>query len=370
MNYIDGSVDAGIITTITFHGTKSKGAAKNTVPLLFLRVDDTKWEEKMEQEMLTYEDIRSAYERIQKHVIQTPLEKSIYLSSEQKEVFLKLECQQISKAFKVRGAFNRMLMLTEEEKKRGVAAISSGNHGIAVAYAAKKLRMKNAVILVPENTPESKIEKIRYYGGEVHLLGQCFDEANLLGMQYIEEHGFTFIDGWDNDPLVYAGQGTVGLELMTQLADLDTILVPIGGGGLCTGIAVAAKSIRPDIRVIGLYSEACTAWPDSIRDHTIYNDYPSTDSVCEAMVGGIGHLSYRMHHWIDDSLMVSEQNIKKAMLHAVLNEKIVAEAAGAVPIGAMLQYGDQIPGKKIALIISGGNVKNELLIHEMKATTC
>lgn len=317
-------------------------------------------------QQLTFEDILKAEERIRPFLRETPLDKSIYLSSDRRDVFLKLECQQPIRAFKIRGALNKILSLTQQERRDGVAAVSSGNHGIAVAYVTKLLGMKPATVIVPKNTPDSKIEKIRYYGAEVLLMGNCFDEAAELGNAYIQEKGYRFIDGWDQDAAVYAGQGTVGLEILRQNPQIDTILVPVGGGGLCTGIAVAAKSIDPKVRVIALYSESCSAWADSIRDGKAYHEYPSRESICEAMVGGIGYLSYAMHDWVDDALEIKEEIIRKAMLHAVMNEKIVAEAAGAVPIAAMLQYGERIPGKNIALVISGGNVDNRILAEEFQ----
>lgn len=317
-------------------------------------------------QQLTFGEILKAEERIRPFLKETPLDKSIYLSNDRQNVFLKLECQQPIRAFKIRGALNKILSLTEQERKDGVAAVSSGNHGIAVAYVTRLLGMKGATVIVPKNTPESKLEKIRYYGAEVLLMGECFDEAAALGNAYIREKGYRFIDGWDQDAAVYAGQGTVGLEILRQNPEIDTILTPVGGGGLCTGTAVAAKSINPNVKVIALYSEKCRAWADSIRDQKAYHEYPSEESICEAMVGGIGYLSYAMHEWVDDALEVKEEIIRKAMLHAVMNEKIVAEAAGAVPIAAMLQYGEKIPGKNIALVISGGNVDNRILAEEFK----
>lgn len=317
-------------------------------------------------QQLTFGEILKAEERIRPFLKETPLDKSIYLSNDRQNVFLKLECQQPIRAFKIRGALNKILSLTEQERKDGVAAVSSGNHGIAVAYVTCLLGMKGATVIVPKNTPESKLEKIRYYGAEVLQMGECFDEAAALGNAYIREKGYRFIDGWDQDAAVYAGQGTVGLEILRQNPEIDTILTPVGGGGLCTGTAVAAKSINPNVKVIALYSEKCRAWADSIRDQKAYHEYPSEESICEAMVGGIGYLSYAMHEWVDDALEVKEEIIRKAMLHAVMNEKIVAEAAGAVPIAAMLQYGEKIPGKNIALVISGGNVDNRILAEEFK----
>lgn len=323
----------------------------------------------MKKYRLTATDIEEAQERIKDYIYKTPLEKSIYLSDNKHNVYLKLECQQPMKAFKIRGAMNKLLLLSEHEKEIGVATVSSGNHGISVAYGAKLLNIKNVKIIVPKTTPQSKLDKIEYYGGQIILMGNTYDEAYAEGMRYVRESGLTFIDGWDDDPIIYAGQGTAALEILEQNPEIDTILVPIGGGGLCTGTAVAAKSRKPDIKVIGLYSEACTAWPDSIRDGRLYNEYPSDESVCEAMVGGIGHLSYEMHEWLDGHLEVKEEFIKKAMVHAILHEKVVAEASGAVPIAAVLQYQDELPGKNIALIISGGNVDNEVLISEMQKYT-
>lgn len=320
----------------------------------------------MKEYRLIASDIEDARKRINGYIYKTPLEKSIYLSNDKQNIYLKLECQQPVKSFKLRGALNKMLLLADREKQIGVAAVSSGNHGISVAYGARLLGIEAAVIIVPKTTVQSKIDKIKYYGGQVILMGDNYDEAHEQGMEYIRKSGLVFIDGGDDDPVIYAGQGTVALELLDQNPDIDTILVPIGGGGLLTGTAVAAKSRNKDIRVIGLYSESCSAWADSIRDGCCYDKYPSADSVCEAMVGGIGRLSYEMRECIDGHLSVKEALIKKAVVHAVLNEKIVAEASGAVPIAAVMQYKDAIPGRNIALIISGGNISNELLIHEMK----
>lgn len=317
-------------------------------------------------QQLTFGDILKAEERIRPYLRETPLDQSIYLSNDRQNVFLKMECQQPIRAFKVRGALNKILSLTQQEREDGIAAVSSGNHGIAVAYVTKLLGMKPATVIVPENTPGSKLEKLRYYGAEVLLMGSCFDEAAALGTAYIKEKGYRFIDGWDQDAAVYAGQGTVGLEILRQNPEIDTILTPLGGGGLTTGTAVAAKSINPKVKVIALYSEKCRAWTDSIRDRKAYHEYPSEESICEAMVGGIGQLSYAMHEWVDDALEIREDIIRKAMLHAVMNEKIVAEAAGAVPIAAMLQYGEKIPGKNIALVISGGNADNRILAEEFQ----
>ena len=319
----------------------------------------------MINERLNATDIEEARERIKDYIYKTPLEKSLYLSNEQHNVYLKLECQQPVKAFKIRGAINKLLTLTDRERSIGIATVSSGNHGISVSYGAKLLGIQKVQIIVPQTTPKCKVDKIRYYGGQIIMMGNNYDEAHLEGMKYIRESGLTFIDGWDNDPIIYAGQGTAALEILEQNPKIDTILVPIGGGGLSIGTAVAAKSRNKNIKVIGLYSEACPAWAASLRDQRLYHEYPSKETVCEAMVGGIGQLSYEMREYLDGHLEVKEEYIRKAMVHAILKEKIVAEASGSVPIAAVLQYGNQLPGRNIALLISGGNVDNELLIDEL-----
>lgn len=323
----------------------------------------------MEKYRLAYADIEKAYKKISPYIRKTPLEKSIYLSGKDRNVYLKLECMQQVKAFKIRGAFNKVLSLTDEEKEMGLAAVSSGNHGIAVSYVSKMLNMKPALIIVPKNTPKSKIEKIEFYGGKTVLMGECFDEAYKQGMEYIKDKGYYYIDGWDNDELIYAGQGTCAYEIFEQIKDIDTLLVPIGGGSLVTSSAVVAKHINPNIKVIGVYSESCPAWEASVRENRLYYEYDSMESICEAMVGGIGHLSFELKDFVDYAISVKEEVIKDAMIHAIFNEKIVAEAAGAVPIAAMMQYGNQIPGKNIALIISGGNADNNIILEKMKTIT-
>lgn len=318
-----------------------------------------------EKHSLTYDLILQARERIAPYILDTPLLKSLYLSKNDKNVYLKLECEQNIKSFKIRGAVNKILTLSNAEKQKGVAVVSSGNHGIAISYCCSLLGLKPATVVVPSNTPESKIQKIKYYGGNIVMLGSCFDEAYALGIEYIKNNNLTYIDGWDEDEIVYAGQGTVGLDIMRQNPQIDTILVPIGGGGLATASAVAAKSINPKVNVIGVCSKSCMAWPDSIKDNVVYHEYESAPSVCEAMIGGIGKLSFSLKNYLSDCIVVKEEEVKRAMLHAIFNEKIVAEAAGAVPIAAMQNYPEKIPGKNIALLISGGNANNDVIKQEI-----
>lgn len=316
---------------------------------------------------LHYEEIKAAYSRIKEHVYRTPLEASMYLSDEDRQYYFKLESAQTVKSFKIRGAMSKMTTLTEEERQRGVATISSGNHGASVSYAAKILGIEKAQIIVPETTPQAKVDKIRYYGGEALLMGENYDEAHALGMKHIETNGMTFIDAYYDDPKIYAGQGTIGIEILEQNPDIDTIVVPIGGGGLITGIAVAAKAIKPDIRIIGVQTEACPAMIKAFEDNVFYEEYPVTgDTVCDALVGGIGKLSYEMlQDLADDIIEVKEETIKKAIVHMAKNEKFIVEGAGAAALAAVMDEPDRVGGKHIAMVVSGGNIDSGLFCQLM-----
>lgn len=274
---------------------------------------------------------------------------------------------QRAKSFKIRGAMNKMLTLTEEEKQRGVATISSGNHGSAVSYAASLLGIENAKVIVPETTPKSKVDKIRYFGADVMLMGSNYDEAHALGMKFIDEKGMTYIDAYYDDPKIYEGQGTIAIEILEQNPDIDTIVVPIGGGGLITGIAVAAKALKPGIRVIGVQTEACPAMIKAIEDKVFYEEYPVTgDTVCESLVGGVGKLSYELlPQFIDDIIEVKEKTIREAVRFMIKDEKIIAEGGSCTTVAAVMDFRERVGGKNIALVISGGNIDGDLMVKLM-----
>ena len=224
---------------------------------------------------------------------------------------------------------------------------------------------------MPATTPQAKVDKIRYYGGEALLMGKNYDEAHAMGMVHIESNGMTFIDAYYDDPKIYAGQGTIGIELLEQDPDIDTVVVPIGGGGLITGIATAVKAIKPDIRVIGVQTEACPAMIKAFEDKVFYEEYPVTgDTVCDALVGGIGKLSYEiLEPLVDDIIEVKEETIKKAIVHMALNEKFIVEGAGAAALAAVMDEPERVGGSNIAMVVSGGNIDSELfcsLLAEFK----
>lgn len=314
----------------------------------------------------TAQEVYDAYERIKEYIYKTPLEESLYLGTDEQKYFFKLESTQTVKSFKIRGALNKMSTLTEEERQRGVATISSGNHGASVSYAAKLLGIKNAKVIVPETTPQAKVDKIKYYGADVMLMGSGYDEAHAMGMSYIEENGMTYIDAYYDDPKIYGGQGTIAVEILDQNPDIDTIVVPIGGGGLITGIAVAAKAIKPDIRIIGIQTEACPAMIRAYEDNVFYEEYPTTgDTICDALVGGVGKLSYDiLKDYADDLIEVKEATIRKAVKHMIKEEKFIVEGASAATVAAVMDDNrDRIGGKNIALVMSGGNIDGDLMVR-------
>jgi len=312
--------------------------------------------------MLDLHMILDAKKRIDKKIYNTPFKKSIFLSEEDKNIYFKLECLQITNSFKLRGVISKMTTLSDKERERGVVTVSSGNHGVAVSYAANILGIKKAVIFVPKNTPESKIIKIKYYGGEVRKIGANYDEAHNIGMEYISKNDMIYIDSYDKDPLVYAGQGTIALEILKQNKNIDTFIVPIGGGGLVSGIGIAAKAINPSIKIIGVQTDRCPAMRASLRDNKLYSKYNSKPSICEALIGGVGELSFKLaKDAIDYVLNVDEEFIKKAVVHMIKKEKIIAEPSSCVTLAAFYQYKEYF-GKENALIISGSNIDEELMI--------
>lgn len=311
--------------------------------------------------MITYESVVQAKKRIEKVIHKTPLEHSIYLSDQNKQVYLKLEAQQKLKSFKIRGALSKMTNLREEEKKLGVITVSSGNHGSGVSYASSIMKDVKATVVVPESTPESKVEKIRYYGATVIQKGENYDAANAYAKGLIEKEGLTYIDACSDEDVI-SGQGTMGLEILESNPNIDTILVPIGGGGMITGISVAAKAIKPEINIIGVQTEACPAMVAAMRDAVFYEEYPTDPSVCDALVGGVGKIPYEMSKSaIDDIIIVSEKAIQEATKHLLIKEKVVSEPSGAVGIAALMEHGDKIRGREIAVVISGGNLDENLM---------
>jgi threonine dehydratase len=312
---------------------------------------------------IIYEDILKAKKRIDKYIYRTPLDRSMYLSDENMDIYLKLESQQGMKCAKLRGALSKLTSLSNEEIKRGIVAISSGNHGAAVSYASYLLGIENVTIYVPETTPKPKVEKIKCYGANVIGVGKNYDEAHEIGLERIRDSDSIFVDPC-SDEVVIAGQGTIAIEILEQQPYIDTILVPIGGGGIITGISIAAKHIKPDIKIIGLQTAACPAMVESIEDKKFYEMFPTEPSICDALVGGVGYIPYKMaEQCIDDIIVVEEEDIAKAVSFLIKKEKVISEPAGAIGVAAVRKNHSTLKGRIVAVVITGGNIDEDLMIE-------
>ena len=309
------------------------------------------------------DDVRDAYERIKGRVRRTPLDDSLYLSDDDRRYRFKLESQQLGRSFKIRGAFNTLSQLTPLQVQKGVGTVSTGNHAIAVAYAAKELGIENCVVIVPYGVARSKLDRMRLYGARVMTMGSTYDEALTLGLNYIDRHELFYVDPGQNDPRVYAGQGTIGYEIALQHPSVDTIVAPVGSGGLITGIAVGARTIKPEMRVVGVQTAACPSLYQSIKDGICYTTYPITgETVCDAVVGGAGRLAFEMlPDLIDQWVIVSEESIRKALRFMVEREQTVVEGGSAMVVAAVRDFPEEVGGTNVALVISGGNVDGRVL---------
>lgn len=312
--------------------------------------------------MLNYAAVEEAKKRIEVYIKPTRLEKSLYLSNEDTQIFMKLECHQpMVRSYKIRGAMSKVTALTEAEKKQGVTAISSGNHGAALAYSASLLKIEKAKIFVPETIPQPKVDIMESFGAEVIKVGKDYDGAHNIGGQMIKEEGLIEVHPCE-DPVCIAGQGTIALEILQEQPDIDVIVVPIGGGGIITGISVYAKYFNKDIEIIGVQTEACPAMLASMNDKTYYEYYDSKDSVCDALIGGVSRVPYEMsEEAIDRILLISEEDIKAATKAMILQEKIVAEPSSTICYASISKYPEIFKGKKVALVITGGNVQPSLI---------
>ncbi|MCD6502678.1 MAG: threonine ammonia-lyase [Euryarchaeota archaeon] len=313
---------------------------------------------------VAYKDILEAYERISPYIKRTPIETSRTFSDMSGyKVYMKLENLQKTGAFKIRGALNKVLSLSDEEIRRGIIACSAGNHAQGVAYSAR-LRGAKAVIVMPEGTPKPKVNATRNYGAEVILHGKVFDEALEYTMKLIEEKGYVFVHPFD-DPKVIAGQGTIAIEILQDLKDFDAIVVPIGGGGLISGIAIAIKAVNPKIKVIGVQSKGAPSMKLSVeKGHVI--ELETINTIAEGIaVRRPGELTFKIiSELVDDIVLVSDDDLKDTIYLLLTRNKLVGEPAGVAGLAAILFADLGIPkGAKIITLISGGNIGMDLLLN-------
>ena len=311
--------------------------------------------------MIDLRDIKDAMETIRNRVKRTPLARSQFLSNFcSGEVYLKLENLQTTNSFKIRGAFNKMLHLDSEEIKRGIITASAGNHAQAVAIAAEKLSIP-VKIIIPENTPKVKIDKIRKHDVELILYGDIYDEAEQKAIDLARKDGLTYISPY-NDRFVIAGQGTIALEIFEDLPSVDTIIVPVGGGGLISGISVAAKTIKPTVQIIGVQSEASPVMHESLKAGKIVEVEMKT-SIADGLYGGIedGSITFEIiKNHVDKILLCKEETIRKAIYLLWDEEKQVSEGAGATAITPMIENRHMFREKTVVAVISGGNIEDKL----------
>src|SRR5947209_2343532 len=309
----------------------------------------------------TIDDIRAAAERIKGAVIRTPMLVSRTLSEViGAEVWLKFENLQFTSAYKERGALNKLLQLSDEERARGVIAASAGNHAQAVAYHARRLGIP-ATIVMPEPTPTVKVTQTKGFGANVVLHGDMFDDAYAKARELALEKGYVFVHPFD-DAKVIAGAGTVALEMLEDAPDLDAIVVPIGGGGLMSGVSIAARAIKPDIELIGVEAELYPSMKCAIEGcHMPLGG----DTLAEGIaVKQPGELTSRiLREYATDVVLVPERELERAVSMLVGIEKTVVEGAGAAGLAAMLADPQRYKGKKVATLLCGGNIDTHLLAN-------
>jgi threonine dehydratase len=274
------------------------------------------------------------------------------------ELWLKFENLQFTASFKERGALNKLLALTEEERRRGVIAMSAGNHAQGVAYHAARLGV-HATIVMPRGTPNTKISSTRVHGAEVVLEGATLSEAGAHARELAQRKGYTFIHPYD-DAAVVCGQGTVGLEMLEDVPDLEVIVVPVGGGGLASGIAVAAKALRPQIHLYGVESRLWSAMHQRLHGQPVS---VGGDTIAEGIaVRDVSELTLGLcRRHLDEVLLVEEETIERAIVALIEIEKTVAEGAGAAGLAAVLAHAARFAGKRVGIPICGGNIDSRML---------
>ncbi|MBA7465558.1 pyridoxal-phosphate dependent enzyme [archaeon] len=307
-------------------------------------------------------DIYEARRRIRQYVRETPLDGSPFLGDLcGGEVRLKLENQQLTGSFKARGALNRILKLTPEERRRGVVTASSGNHAQGVGYAARMLDM-DATIVVPSETPNVKREAIRRYGVKLIVHSGDYDAAERYARKLEAEEGRVFVSAY-NDLDIVAGQGTIGLEVTEAWPEMDVVLVPVGGGGLISGIGCAIKGVDSGIQVLGVQSVASPVMYESLREGQIV-ELELDESIAEGLYGGIeeGSVTFDLcRRYVDEIVLVQEETILEAMGRLLKHQHQVVEGAGAVGAAAIMEDPKRFKDKRIGVVVSGGNVEADLL---------
>jgi len=314
--------------------------------------------------MITLTDLLSARARLNGVTVLTKLVEFQLCAEDPRRLLLKPENQQPIGAFKLRGAYNKIAALSEDERKHGVISYSSGNHAQGVAYAARGLKVKS-VIVMPNNAPQIKREATAKLGAEIVLVGPSSDERKAKAEQLAAERGYIIVPPY-NDEKIIAGQGTVGLEILEDFPEVETVLSPVGGGGLISGVAAAIKLTNPKVKVIGVEPELAADAQASFRQGKIVQ-FPA-EQVSRTLADGlrtqsIGRINFEhVHAYVDDIITVTEDEIRQAMKYLCLNPQTIAEPSGAVATAGFIFHAKELPRTKLNVaIISGGNIEPEML---------
>ncbi len=320
--------------------------------------------------MLKLFDIIRANRRLARFIKKSPLIYSEALSERSgANVWLKLECIQPTGSFKIRGALHKLLALDDEQLARGVVTASAGNHGLGVAYSARALGLKNVTIFVPTTTPAAKIAKLSRYPANLHQIGQSFDQAQHAALDFCQKNGAAFVSGYDDAQLI-AGAGTCGLEIVTEQTGVDAVIVPVGGGGLVAGTAVAVKGVNPGCRIIGVQPEASPSAKLSFEQNLPLETYEHAPTIADGLAGGFGaHPFYIARTLIDDILLYSEADLRQAIFRLVDMHQLVVEASGAIAICPLLVESERFSGKNVVCVLTGSNIDTALLSEILREYT-
>jgi threonine dehydratase len=311
--------------------------------------------------LITPKNIQDARKAIAAYVKCTPLVQSQFLTSYCGcPLFLKLENLQITGSFKPRGVFNKLLHLNVDEKDRGIITASAGNHGQAVAFVAQQLG-HYARVVVPRNTPKVKIKGIRKYGADLLLFGENYDEAERKAKELAREDGCAYISPY-NDRYIVAGHGTIGLEIMEALPNVDVVMVPLGGGGLISGISIAVRSIKPDVQVIGVQSKSSPVMYESLKAGKIVQvQKTKTKSVAEGLSGNVGPITFEIvQKYVDCVMLVEEKTLRHAVFLLWNYDRQVVEGSGAAAVAPVIENMPFFAGKTVVSVVSGGNIDSDL----------
>ena len=315
----------------------------------------------MDSSVLKFSDIVSARSTLRGVAKNTTLLHSKSFSTmSDANIYLKLENMQTTGAFKVRGAYNKLANLSMEEREKGVVAASAGNHAQGVAFSATKLGMQSTIFM-PIFTPPLKVLATKGYGANVVLMGDSFDDAFIGSQEYTKEHNATYIHPF-NDPLIIAGQGTIGLEVYEQMPDVDAVIVPIGGGGLIAGIAMAIKEMNPKVKVIGVNAAGAASMVGSLKANEIIT-LPSVSTIADGIaVKTPGNLTFELvQKYVDDVVTVTDTEIAHTAYLMLQRAKILAEPAGVTSVAAALFRKANLKGMNVVPIVSGGNINMQIL---------